>query len=280
MTGRTGTPLAATVAVLAGYLVADIFLDGLTAAVAVLALGVAEFLVLLITRKEIHSALIFEALILAGAVFAGDHLSSMGYRGAQYAILEILLGGVLLATALAGRPWLASQMKRLAGMSPDAGLATGMSVIMGGMLLFHGILLAVGSVFFGGLSLPVAVGSFAALYVAAVVLLRRHTRSVQTETLPRFIRSEDEVFCLILGDTTLATMTLEGLGRVEVSHISLHCDIPVHEAVSALERALAAAGAFSVTVRDWDGDTLPLEIAGYVESPRGWTRVIGRRPTR
>ena len=27
-------------------------------------------------------------------------------------------------------------------------------------------------------------------------------------------------------------------------------------------------------------DTLPLEIAGYVESPRGWTRVIGRRPTR
>ncbi len=273
---RKGSSFLAGVTILAGYLAADLFLSGVTAALAVLGLGAAEYLFLLVSRRTNHPGLLLEAALLGGAVLLGDWLSVRGFAGAEYAILELLLGAVLVSTSLAGKPWLASQMKRLAGFSPESGLVTGISVVMGGMLLVHGCLMAAGAIFMDGLPLPVALGSFAAVYIIAVLLLRRRMRSRSTGSQPMLTSIGDGRFKLIAGGSLIARITLDGRGRIVVSETDLEDGTPLHRFLEVLETALRTAGAFSVTMKDWEGDTLPLEMAGYTSGPAGWTKVLGR----
>jgi hypothetical protein len=266
--------LVATLAVLAGYLASDALLDGVAAAAAVIALGVAEFLLLLvIPGGGRHPGLMVEAAVLAGAGLLGDVLSKAGYPRTGYAILEILLGGFLLGSALAGRPWLAGKLEET-GLRANRTLVTESSTVLGGLFLLHGLFLAAMTFLAGGLRTFPAIASFAVLYILALLVLRRRGRARAILTAPRLVQEGEGRYRILKGDQPMAAFALDPSPRPVVRDLVLEEGIPPHKVLEALEATLTAAGARTITLRDWPGDSLDLGMAGYTEGPAGWTKPL------
>jgi hypothetical protein len=201
--------LVATLAIVAGYLAADALLDGFAAAAAVLALGAAEFLVLLlIPGGGRHPGLMVEAGVLAGAGLLGDALAAEGYPGAGYAVLELILGAFLAGTALAGRPWLAGKLEE-SGLRTSQTLMKDASTVLGGMFLLHGLLLTGMAFLAGGIRTIPSIASFVLLYALALVFLRKRGRARAIQTAPRLVRTGEDCFRLERGGQLLATFALD-----------------------------------------------------------------------
>jgi hypothetical protein len=268
---------AATLAVVAGYLAADALLNGFAAAFAVLALGIGEFLVLLVLPGGgRHPGLIIEAAVLAGAGLLGDVLSAAGYPGAGYAVLELIMGTFLAGTALAGRPWLADKLESTAGMRTSRDLSRDASMVLGAVFVLHGMILSAMAFLAGGVSLLPAVASFALLYAGALTLLRRRVRSLNLRSAPVLSPLGDGGMELTAAGMRLALLMAWGRGRIEISGLLTSDGVPLHRVLDALESALTSTGALSVTLKDWQSDTLSLELAGYTQGPAGWTKPLAR----
>lgn len=263
-----------TLVVLAGYLAAEIFLEGLAAAGAVLALAAVQFLLMLLTGKGGQPAILLEGAVLAGVLLAGWRLSGLGYSGAGLAILEVLLGGVLTVSALAGRPWLSKQMKRVAGFSTEKRFAVEVSLVMGAVFLLHGGLMAAMVLSTGGVPVLPAAAAFAVLYAGALILMRRKQRARAEMNAPRLMPREDGKTALELSGRELASIRLEAGPVSLVKETELREGVEVHEFLEALERLLRSRGCRALRFTEWEGDTLPLELAGYRGSPAGWTRPL------
>ncbi|MEN8207815.1 MAG: hypothetical protein ABFR50_01040 [Candidatus Fermentibacteria bacterium] len=263
-----------TLIVIAGYLAADAFLDGYTAALAVFALGLAEFLFLLIFRGSKHPALILEGAVLASAGLAGDMLASRGYSGAGYVLLELVLAGVLLVSTVRGKPWLASQMKRVAGFSAGSEFSIEMSIVMGVVFLSHGILLAILIVLNGRVPVIPAILSFAALYLLAILHLRIKQRRRSEESVPRLVKGEEEKFILELSGEKLGSVMLKPGSVTIVTEVEIAQKLQVHEFLEPLERYLKHQGCRVVRFTVWDGDEIALEMSGYRKTPAGWNKIL------
>ncbi|OPL17872.1 MAG: hypothetical protein AVO35_08315 [Candidatus Aegiribacteria sp. MLS_C] len=264
--------MKAAILVLAGYLAADIFLEGGVAAAAVIGLSVLEFLFILVFRGERHASLLIEGVVLALVLTAGHFLASAGYPGSEYVLLEFVLGATLLVSALAGRPWLASLMRRFPGFSPEEGRLGSVSKDMGTMFLLHGAFTGAWLVLEGGIDVPVALGSFALLYLLVVIRTRSRLGHETLSGMPRLIVEDERRAVLVSGGRRLGTLEVE-IGRVAIARrFRVGEGVEMHRFLADLEKALRSSGCLSVRIAEWDGDTLPLEISGYIESPAGWTR--------
>ncbi len=263
-----------TFVVLVGYLAADIFLSGYTAALLVVSLGLGEFLFLLVFRGAKHPSLIMEGAVLAGAGLAGEVLAARGYNGAGYILLEIIFAGVLLISTAAGKPWLASQIKRFAGFSAGREFSRDMSVGMGFLFLTHSILLTIIMLLNGTVSALPAVLSFIMLYIVTVYILRKRQKKSRILTFPKLHSGgEGEYFLEIAGDR-LACLSMS-LGVVtDISSVDITGGCEVHRFLKSLEECLKASGCRAVRFTMWDTDTLPLELSGYREVPAGWNKIL------
>ncbi len=263
-----------TLVVLVGYLAADIFLSGYSAALLVISLGLGEFLFLLIFRGTKHPSLILEGAVLAGAGLAGEVLAARGYNGAGYILLEIVFAGVLLISTAAGKPWLASQIKRFAGFSAGREFSRDMSAGMGFLFLTHSILLTIIMFLNGSVSALPAVLSFIVLYMVTVYILRKRQKRFRILTTPRLQKVGKGEYFLEVAGNRLAGLSM-CLGVVtDISSVDIARECEVHRFLESLEDCLKTSGCRAVRFTMWDNDTLPLELSGYREVPAGWNKIL------
>ena len=263
-----------TLIVIAGYLAADIFLGGYTAALAVFALGLGEFFFLLIFRGAKHTALILEGAVLASAGLGGEMLATRGYSGAGYVLLELILAGVLLISTAQGKPWLASQMKRVAGFSAGREFSGEMSIVIGLVFLSHGILLAILIVLKGSVPLIPAILSFGVLYLLAIFHLRIKQRRRSEECAPLLRRGDEGKLILELSGEKLGSMMLEPGTVTIVTEVEITENLPVHRFLETLELYLKYQGCRAVRFTVWNGDDITLEMSGYTKTPTGWNKIL------
>jgi len=266
--------MSPTLIVIAGYLAADIFLGGYTAALAVFALGLGEFLFLLVFRGTKHPALILEGAVLASAGLAGEMLAALGYSGAGYVLLELILAGVLLISTARGKPWLASQMKRVTGFSAGREFSGEMSIVMGLVFLSHGILLAILIVLRGSVPVILAILTFVVLYLLAVFHLRIKQRRRSRESAPRLVKGEEDRMFLEISGERLGSMTLKPGAVTIVTDVEIAENLQVHKFLETLERYLKYQGCRAVRFTVWDGDEITLEMSGYRKTPAGWNKIL------
>ncbi len=263
-----------TLIVIAGYLAADIFLDGYIAALAVFALGLGEFLFLLVFRRIKHPAVILEGAVLAAASLAGDMLAAEGYSGAGYVLLELILAGVLLVSTARGKPWLASQMKRVAGFSAGREFSGEMSIVMGLVFLLHGIILSILIVMNGRVPVIPAILSFGVLYTLAIFYLRIKQRKRSKKDAPHLLSGDEGKLILDLSGEKLGSMVLKPGAVTIITEIEIAENLQVHVFLETLEMYLKHQGCRAVRFAAWDGDELPLEMSGYRKTPAGWNKLL------
>lgn len=263
-----------TLIVIAGYLAADIFLDGYTAAFAVAALGLGEFLFLLVFRGTKHPSLILEGAVLASAGLAGDMLSGRGYSGAGYVLLELILAGVLLISTARGKPWLASQMRRVAGFTAGREFSGEMSIIMGLVFLSHGVLLAVLIAVTGRVPVIPAILSFVVMYGLAIFYLRKKQHRSSVRNTPRVLKSDEGKLLLELSGVKLGSMVLKPGVITLVTEVEIAENLQAYEFLETLERYLKYQGCRAVRFPEWEGDELTLEMSGYLKSAAGWNKIL------
>ncbi len=263
-----------TIVVLIGYLAADIFLSGYAAALLVISLGLGEFLFLLVFHGTKHPSLIIEGAVLAGAGLAGEVLAAVGYNGAGYILLEIIFASVLLISTAAGKPWLASQIKRFAGFSAGREFSRDMSVGMGYLFLTHGILLTIIMFLKGSVSVFPAALSFILLYIVTVYILRKRQQKVRILTSPQLRKGSEGEYFLEIAEDRLACLSMSIGVVTDISSVDITGGCEVHRFLESLEECLKAAGCRAVRFTMWDADTLPLELSGYREVPAGWNKIL------
>lgn len=264
----------ATLLVLAGYLAAEIFLGGYVAAGAVLLLASGEFLFLLGVRKEKHLSLLAEGAVLSAVLLAGERLASMGYGGGGFVLLELVLGGVLTGSALAGRPWLESRMKRLAGFSAGREFAGEASLALGLLFLVHGIFIGILMLASGGVPVLPAALAFLVLYAGAVMYIRKSQRMRVARNTPRVTVGDDGKAALEVGGRKLGSMELHSGPAAIVTGIELEDGVKAHEFLQAMEHHLRNLGCRAVRLPAWNGDDLALEISGYSKTSTGWNKLL------
>jgi hypothetical protein len=263
-----------TLIVLAGYLAADFLFSGFTAAIAVFSLGLGEFLFLLVFRKSIHPVLIMEGAVLAAAGLAGDWLAGQGYGGAGYVLLELILSGVLLISTARGKPWLDMQMKRITGVSAGSGISGEISRIMGLLFLLHGSFLAVLTLTKGRIEVVPAILSFILLYLLSIVYLRKKQRQRIVKNAPRLLKTDDGKIVIELAGRELGRMLLQP-GAVSVAtEIEISDECQIHTFLENVELYLKARGCRALRFPAWEGDELPLEMSGYMNTPTGWNKIL------
>lgn len=263
-----------TLIVIAGYLAADIFLKGYIAAFALFSLGLGEFLFLQVFRKKKHYVLIIESAVLAAAGLAGDKLAVLGYSGAGYVLLELILSGVLLISTARGKSWLTSQMKRFSGFSTGREFSGEMSIVMGLLFLSHGILLTILIVLQGRVPVLTAIFSFVVLYVAAVIILRRKQREKSMMNEPHLLKDDGGRLILELAGEKLGRMILKPGAATIITEVEIAENCEVHEFLESLERFLKHQGCKAIRFAEWDGNELPLEMSGYRKATAGWNKIL------
>ena len=263
-----------TLIVFAGYLASDIFLDGYIAALAVFSLGFGEFLFLMVFRGKRQFSLILEGAVLAAAGLAGNRLAALGYRGAGYVILELILAAVLLVSTARGKPWLSSQMKKITGFSAGREFSSEMSTVMGLLFLAHGIFLTVLVTWQGSVAVIPAVLSFFVLYAAALFILRRKQREKSARNEPHLFNGDKGKLVLELAGEKLGSIVLKPGAVSIVTEVEIGEDHQTHELLDALEMLLKHRGCRAVRFTEWQGDELPLEMSGYRKTPTGWNKIL------
>lgn len=266
--------MRSTLLVFAGYIAAEILLGGYAAALAVFLLGLLEYLFFLAIRKEDHPSLIIEGTVLAGIVIGGELLSSAGYSGAEIVLLELVLGAVLLISALLGRPWLASQMRRLAGFSAGRDFAIEASSVMGALFLAHGLLAAAAMLITGSVPVLPAVLVFAILYAAAVLSMRRKQRRRARKSMPGLSVDPGGKAVLDVGGRKLGTMEIRQAPVSIVSSVEIFEGIEERDFLEQLEEYLRAIGCRALRLSEWSGEDLTLEMSGYRRTGTGWSKPL------
>ncbi len=266
--------MSATLLVLAGYLAADIFLGGYLAAGAVLLLAGGEYLFFLAVRKERHLSLLAEGAVLSAVLLAGERLAAMGYGGGGFVLLELVLGGVLTGSALAGRPWLESQMKRMAGFSAGREFAGEASIAMGLLFLLHGAFAGALMLATGGVPLLPAVLAFLVLYAGAVLYIRRKQRKRAVMSAPRVTVGDDGRVTLSVSGRKLGSMEIRPGPAAIVTGLELEDGVEAHRLLQAMEHHLKILGCRAVRLPAWNGEELVLEISGYRKTPAGWNKLL------
>ncbi len=266
--------MTGTLLVLAGYLAAELLLGGYAAAIAVFGLGLAEFSFVLAVSKKNHPSLILEGAVLAGIGVLGEILSRAGFTGAEYVLLELVIGGVLILSTLMGRPWLESLMKRMAGFSAGPEFAGDASIAMGALFVVHGSFMGAFLLSTGSIPVPQAILVFAVLYAAVVLCLKRRQRSRMERDTPKLSPGIDERWNLEMKGRRLGSMELRMAPAAAVSNVETADGVAVHEFLEVMERYLKSRGCRAVRFTGWEGDELPLEIGGYSKTPAGWTKPL------
>lgn len=266
--------MKAALIVLAGYLAAEVFLEGFAAAAAVLALGLAEYIFMLTVRRRNHPSLIAEGAVLAGTSLLGSLLAGAGYPGAEFVLLELVLGGVLLVSTLMGRPWLSALMKRIPMFPMGRDMAGEASLAIGLLFLAHGVLSAAVLIATGSVPVPQAVLAFAMLYAMAILYMRRRMRQRKNKDAPSLIPGEGDLTRLEQSGRVLGTLRLVVSPAAAADLVCISDGVQPHEFLDALESCLRKSGCRAIQLSSWDGDDLDLEIARYRRSPDGWTKLL------
>jgi hypothetical protein len=258
--------------VLAGFLAADLLLEGMAAAVVVCALGALEFALLAGIQRRAHYDVLLEGVVLSAILLVGDRLSDAGYEGAGFALMETVLGLVLGLSARMGKPILDKQLRRMTGLSMGERMAARVSSAMGLVLVAHSVVLWVLILTSGRVGLPVGAGSFVALYVPVVLWLRRGSEKA-TEGA-RLEPCGGNEYLLVRGEERLAKISLSGQSVVDVVFEKLYRDVSPHELLADLEEGLAGMGIRTLRLPSWGEDTLPLEISGFTRIGGSWQKVL------
>ncbi len=259
-------------AVLAVYVAADILLEGPAAAAAVMAAGVLEVVLLRILGRRREPAPLVEAAALALLVLLSWLLGRAGYGGSAWPLMELLLGGALAVSALRGRPWLLSMAERAGFPLPGGSAMRRASLVLGVMLLVHGLFLAVMVLLDGSPPLLAGIVSLALLYLGALAFIRRS--SGRGEAAPTLERGGDSELVLFSpSGTELGRLELDpgAVCRVRVREIAGGVD--PHELLGCLEEALRG-GARVLCVESWPADPMALRLSGYREGERGFRKPI------
>jgi len=220
----------------------EIFLDGCSATLAVISLGLGEFLFLQVFRKKKHYSLIFEGAVLAAAGIAGETLASEGYSGGGYILLELILAVVLIVSTLRGKPWLSGQMKRLTGFSTGSEFTGNVSMIMGLLFLTHGMLLAVLMMLGGSVPILPAVVSFIVFYSVAVFVLKRKQKGRNIRNEPHLLKGDEGRFVLELAGEKLGSMDLTPGSVSLVAGVEISDGCEVYSFLEVLEQYLKGKG--------------------------------------
>jgi len=265
-------PLWPSLIVVAGYLVADIFLDGITAALFVGSLGILEFLIILVIAGRAMPSLLVEGFALGAIGYAGFLIA---VPGAGITILELSAGTVFLVSCLLGKPFLGGQIRKITGSGIRLSMAKDMTFVFGFVFLAHGILMLV-MILTGGVRTSIAVGIFAALYIASVIWFRKKGRREDVQRHLCLIPSDSGESILSIGDSVLGKVRVKGDRIAEVVILSTEDSITIGKFISALEAALSRAGCRTVRFTDWEGDKSPLEMSGYRLMETVWQKVLPR----
>jgi len=265
-------PLWPALIVVAGYLVADFFLEGITAALFVGSLGILEFLIILLITRRAMPSLIVEGFALGAIGYAGFLIA---VPGAGITILELSAGAVFLVSCLLGKPFLGGQIRKITGSGIRLSMARDMTFVFGLVFLVHGILMLL-MILMGGIRTPIAVAVFAVLYIASVIWFRKKGRREEVRRHPCLVSSGSGESILSIGDTVLGKVRVEGERIAEVVILSTEDSIPIGKFISAFEAALSRVGCRTVRFIEWKGDTSPLEMSGYRLLDTAWQKVLPR----
>lgn len=264
-------------AVLAGYLVSDLFLEAPVSSAAIAGLAVAEYLVILAVSRRSEAFLLAEGALLAAVDYAAMML---GTAGAGVMLLELAGAAALLGSSAAGRPLLARYARRIPLIPAGGGMIERVNLAFGLLLLAHGGVMAAMTLL-GGVNTALAVASFLVLYAAVLIALRRMSRREAVASLPGLVHS-DVGERLQAGGETLAELSRDGERIVTVRDLAVAGDRRPEEVLRPLEAALAAGGARTVRFESWPGEEIQLEISGYHKVDGVWQKVLpvrgGRSP--
>lgn len=249
------------------FLAADLIWSGMAAAAAGVAAGVASFTALFISGRKKPSLLI-EGLIFGGVSALGELIA---FPGGNLILMEIVLGTILLVSIPFG--W--NLMGRMAGDLGRGFFSNARSNVlaaaMGFVFTLHGGLFVLLSLNGAGSLLAGAV-LFAALYAAALRFSSKRMREAARSEFPELIEAGDGRTAVREGGETLGRFSHDP-GPAGILRITgLEADVPLHRFLSAMEKALAAAGHSAVLITGWEGDGLELEMNGFVEYEGGWRK--------
>jgi hypothetical protein len=257
--------------VLALFLSVDLLYNGLTLAVAGVAAGLSAFFILLVFKKK-KPGLILEGIFFGGVTAIGEFVD---YPGGSLILIELLLGATLVLSALAGK-------NILSGMA--GGLGKGLfspqqsgilSSSIGSVFLVHSVVCTVLSIL-GHLDLAIGAVSFAVFYAIALKISSGKMKSAVRNTLPLLVQEPGEFFRLECGGKVTGRIRLESeAGIVSVSGI-VSAQLPLHEFLEQMEIALKRKGALIISIRNWPGDEIELEMRGYTSFSGEWRKRLNR----
>jgi len=242
------------------FLAGDLIWDGTAAGIAGAAAGVISFLALLPFRRR------KPGLIAEGALFG-----IMAFLGAGLIHAEALLGALLLLSAafrwnLPGR--VAGGM--LKGILGEDGTRL-FSLFMGAVFMLHaGAYVLLERAGLGG-TLNGAI-LFAALYLPALAVTSRRVRKITQYSRPVVSVMEDGTAVLLSDGSELLSLRLRRQGERIAAVEFLSPKVPGSRIIVELSKALSLDGYEMMTITQWEGDPLDLEMDGFSETPQGWIK--------
>jgi len=255
------------VMVLLLFLLGDLLWDGLASAAAGVAAGLSAYLILLAFRRN-KPGLMLEGLIF-GAVTALGEVAD--YPGGTLILMELLIGTALVGSTLAGK----NILKRMVG-EIGKGLFSRrqygiLSLVSGSLFLIHSIICT--ALFTQGLlNLPTGAVLFAVLYLTALKIISQRMKSEGRDTFPLIIQEDTGNCRLDIRGRVSGKFSLENRGRTASVADVVLTDVPVHEFLTQLEAVLKGRGTDIISMRNWSGDEIELEMRGYAFLNGEWRK--------
>lgn len=253
-----------TLAVL--FLAGDLLLEGSLGTGAGFLAGVAAFTVSVATGKP-RPALLMEGLALSVLTLAAVLTS---FPGGAFALAELVIGGTLLISSLAGKPILARIGGSLTRAFLTPGEAAVLSVTSGTALLIHGSF-SVALALAGEEGLLIRWVPLAPILGAGVFMARRRLEEIRREESPELLEEGDGLSLFCRGSRRGRVRVREE-GPLAVVDV---LDLPPGE-LETLERALEGRGFRFLSIASWPHPPIHLQIRGYGEAGGVMRKRIGR----
>lgn len=254
------------------YFTSDFFLDGLVAVAIIVGAGVLEFLYFRIFRNTVHRSVLIEGFVLGGIVLGGGVLEQAGYKGAEFPIIELILAGTLIISALAGSPWLEKMMKRQSGIS--VGIDKYASYCFGTLFAVHGSVLSGMIILHKRIFIIPAISLFIILYMIAFIVVRKKNKRKVLSNMPILKELTNGIFSLSAEGVELGSIHAVDDRVFSISEVSIGKDCETHNFLNKLETALSIRGIRTIKFINWKDDTIQLEMGGYRKIGEFWQKPI------
>ncbi|RKZ01222.1 hypothetical protein DRQ21_11075 [Candidatus Fermentibacteria bacterium] len=253
--------------VLALFLTGDLFWNGYASAAAGAAAGLFAFVILLAFKKN-RPGLIVEGFVFGGITALGE---AVNYPGGTLILMELVFAVVLLVSVITGGDIISHLTGGIGRGLFSRRQSQILSTTLGAAFLLHSVVCTVLAMF-GNLELWSGGILFAAVYLLSLRASRSKMKKAVLETLPLLVEEQDGVYRVEkLGAITGRIRLIERTGAFFSAEI-VSINTEQYEFLKQLETIAAGMGKPGISLGNWTGDEIELEMRGYTPTGENWRK--------